>query len=106
MPSVALRDRASSSATPRASLVAVRRGLSLRILEHRDVEICRFFRLVIEPQHWSNHLHVSQCARRDAMQSPRCEVRAGPALHWHWTGGGRGPKKMEAGNRRPGYPQG
>src|SRR6266480_4040763 len=59
----------------------------LRIfLEHRDVEICRFFRLVIEPQHWSNSLHVSWCAQRDAMQSPRCEVRAGPALHWHWTG--------------------
>jgi len=21
------------------------------------------------------------------MQSPRCEVRAGPALHWHLSGG-------------------
>ena len=31
----------------------------LRILEHRDVEICRFFRLIIEPQHWSNTLHAS-----------------------------------------------
>src|SRR5438067_10127315 len=28
--------------------------LDLRILEHRDVEICRFFCLVIEPQHRSN----------------------------------------------------
>src|SRR5437870_2771397 len=60
--------------------------LDLRILEHRDVEICRFFRLIIEPQHWSNSLHASWCAQRDAAQSPRCEVRAGPALRWHWTG--------------------
>src|SRR5438067_7179518 len=36
--------------------------LDLRILEYRDVEICRFFRLIIEPQHWSNFLHASQCA--------------------------------------------
>ena len=33
--------------------------LDLRILEHRDVEICGFFRLIIEPQKWSNFLHVS-----------------------------------------------
>src|SRR5439155_26258090 len=48
----------------------------LRILEHRDVEICRFFRLVIEPQHWSNSLHASYCAQRDAVQSPS---RTGPS---------------------------
>jgi hypothetical protein len=33
----------------------------LRILEYRDLEICRFFRLIIEPQHWSNSLRVSYC---------------------------------------------
>jgi hypothetical protein len=42
--------------------------LDLRILEHRDVEICRLFRLIIEPQHWSNFLHASWCAQRDAVQ--------------------------------------
>src|SRR5207249_489237 len=47
----------------------------LRILKHRDIEICRFFRLVIEPQHWSNSLHVSYCAWRDVAQT-----RAAPVL--------------------------
>jgi hypothetical protein len=54
-------------------------SVDLRILEHRDVEICRFFRLIIEPQHRSNSLHASRCAQRDAMQ--RCD--AARALDWH-----------------------
>jgi hypothetical protein len=33
--------------------------LDFRILEHRDVEIYRFFRLIIEPEHWSDFLHAS-----------------------------------------------
>jgi hypothetical protein len=47
--------------------------LNLRILlKHRDVEIGRLFRLIIEPQHWSNSLHLSYCALRNAMQ--RCDA--------------------------------
>src|SRR5436190_14950580 len=47
--------------------------LNLRIVfKHRDVEICRLFRLIIEPQHWSNSLHASYCAPRNAMQ--RCDA--------------------------------
>ena len=51
-----------------------------RILEHGNIEINRLFRLIIEPQEWSNALHGSYCVRRDAVQSPSR------------TGGNNGPE--------------
>ena len=38
-----------------------RHFLDLRVLENRDVELSRLFRLIIEPQKWRDPLHRSLC---------------------------------------------
>ena len=45
--------------------------LDLRILEHGDIKLRRFLRLIIEPQKWSDFLHPYDLAVSSHLSTPR-----------------------------------